>query len=208
MPTYLGSHSRGGPDFQFLPPITRRTDILTAVDLARTAEVSDLASFVRLPHILKSHQLGEVAAIFRQGSLACDIALQGLQGASPTTQAHHPHVLPQGHRTIGPAMCKPAIHMLLYKPARNGALCGARSRPRILGGSPETCAPSQVVLLLVPGQAGAACMDESAAHTLSVLRSMGLPSVVGVSTGVPGAGLKERSAAKKLAADIVASQVL
>lgn len=69
----------------------------------------------------------------------------------------------------------------------------------------------QVLLLLLPGGEGAAAVDAAGERALAVLRNLGLPACVGAVAGAPGAGLKQRAAAKKRAAaalDLQAGPVL
>jgi pre-rRNA-processing protein TSR1 len=73
---------------------------------------------------------------------------------------------------------------------------------------------AEVVLLLLPGGAHSTAVDADGLAALSVLRALGMPSVLGlVQTGdaasgaAAAAGLKERSAAKKRAMEALLAQV-
>lgn len=72
---------------------------------------------------------------------------------------------------------------------------------------------AEIVLCLLPGDARAETIDAHGQTALSVLRTMGLPSTVALvqtSTGGPSsgpAGMKERSAAKKHAAEAFLAQI-
>ena len=77
----------------------------------------------------------------------------------------------------------------------------------------ELARAAEVVLCVLPGDARAETIDDYGFTALSVLRSMGLPSTVALVqtlTGAPSGGpvgLKERSAAKKHAAEAFLSEI-
>ncbi len=69
---------------------------------------------------------------------------------------------------------------------------------------------AEAVLLLVPGDAGATAIDAEGTAALAVLRALGLPqalALVQTSAGGAAAALKDRSAAKRRAAEALAPQL-
>ena len=72
----------------------------------------------------------------------------------------------------------------------------------------------KVLLVLVPGEAGASCMDQAGLQALSLLRQLGMPSLIGIASGAcpdqaanAAARMKEKAAARKRAAAVLASEV-
>ena len=74
--------------------------------------------------------------------------------------------------------------------------------------------PCQVLLLVMPGESGAACLDADGQQALSLLRQLGMPSVIGVASGMhpdqagnAAAKMKGKAAARKRAAAVLAAEV-
>ena len=74
--------------------------------------------------------------------------------------------------------------------------------------------PLQVLLVVVPGKTGAAALDDSGLQALSLLRQLGMPALIGVANGAcpdeaanAAAKMKEKAAARKRAAAVLASEV-
>ena len=65
----------------------------------------------------------------------------------------------------------------------------------------------QVVLLVFPGQPGAVLLDEAGSAALTLLRAMGLPTLIAAVQGPADAPLKDRAAGKKLADAAITAQV-
>lgn len=72
----------------------------------------------------------------------------------------------------------------------------------------------QLVVLVLPSQDEAVCLDSEGQLALSILRQLGMPTVMAVLTGSASAGsapaatkLKERAAAKKRVAAVLDAQV-
>ena len=72
----------------------------------------------------------------------------------------------------------------------------------------------QVLLVIAPGKAGAAALDDSGLQALSLLRQLGMPALIGIASGAcpdqaanAAAKMKEKAAARKRAAAVLASEV-
>lgn len=72
----------------------------------------------------------------------------------------------------------------------------------------------QVLLLVMPGESGAACLDAEGQQALSLLRQLGMPSVIGVASSADqdqavnaAARMKGKAAARKRAAAVLAAEV-
>ena len=68
--------------------------------------------------------------------------------------------------------------------------------------------------MLVPGKAGLAALDEEGLQALSLLRQLGMPAVIGIASGAcpdqtvnAAPKMKEKAAARKRAAAVLASEV-
>ena len=66
----------------------------------------------------------------------------------------------------------------------------------------------------MPGESGAACLDAEGQQALSLLRQLGMPSVIGVASGTTpdqagnaAAKMKGKAAARKRAAAVLAAEV-
>ena len=66
----------------------------------------------------------------------------------------------------------------------------------------------------MPGESGAACLDAEGQQALSLLRQLGMPSVIGVAsgthpdqTGNAATKMKGKAAARKRAAAVLAAEV-
>ena len=71
-----------------------------------------------------------------------------------------------------------------------------------------------MLLLVMPGESAVACLDAEGQQALSLLRQLGMPSVIGVASstdpnqaGNAAARMKGKAAARKRAAAVLAAEV-
>lgn len=128
----------------------------------------------------------------------------GAEGASTSTDVDMvPSSLPSGgdmhmHMQTVSVQGRPRLRLTLLPPPR--------SREDLLAVT-EVGRSAEVVLVAIPGAEGLSPCDSEGERAMGVLRSLGLPHVVGVVQGAAGAAMKDRSAAKKRADKYLSAQV-